>query len=134
MALNGSCLCGTVRYEIDQLDTPIGHCHCNTCRKAHAAAFASTARVMREHFRFKSGADKLGAFESSPGRFRRFCTGCGSHILAERLNDPHVVLRVATLDDDPGLRPVLHLWIENAAPWLDEGDDLPRYLQWPPGR
>src|SRR5262245_963158 len=134
MALNGSCLCGAVRYEIDQLDTPIGHCHCNTCRKAHAAAFASTARVMRGHFRLLAGQDKLSAFESSPGRFRRFCSGCGSHILAERPDDPHVVLRVATLDDDPGVRPVVHIFIADAVPWLDEGDDLPRYLERPPTR
>jgi hypothetical protein len=134
MALKGSCLCGSVRYEIDQLDTPIGHCHCTTCRKAHAASFASTARVNREHFRLLSGHDKLSAFESSPGRFRRFCPRCGSHILAERLEDPHVVLRVATLDDDPGVRPVVHIFIADAVPWLDEGDDLPRYLERPPRR
>jgi len=134
MALNGSCLCGTVRYEIDQLDTPIGHCHCTTCRKAHAAAFASTARVMRPHFRWRAGQDALSSFESSAGRFRRFCGRCGSHIMAERLEDPHVVLRVATLDDDPGKQPVVHIFIADAAPWLDEAEDLPRYLTWPPGR
>ena len=76
----------------------------------------------------------MSAFESSPGRFLRFCSGCGSHILAERLNDPHVVLRVATLDEDPCVRPAIHIWIADSAPWLDEGDDLPRYLEWPPGR
>lgn len=46
--MKGSCACGAVEYEIDQLDMPIAHCHCRTCRKAHAAAFAPTARVMRE--------------------------------------------------------------------------------------
>ena len=35
---------------------------------------------------------------------------------------------------DLGARPVIHIWIADAAPWLDEGDDLPRYLEWPPGR
>lgn len=49
--MKGSCLCGAVAYEIDQLDMPIGHCHCHTCRKAHAAAYTSTAGVLREHFR-----------------------------------------------------------------------------------
>jgi hypothetical protein len=93
-----------------------------TCRRAHAAAFASTARVVRSHFRWRTGQEALSAFESSPGRYRRFCSRCGSHILAERLEDAHV-LRVAMLDDDPGVRPVAHIFIANAAPWLDEGDD-----------
>ena len=55
MSLKGSCLCGVVRYEVDQLDMPISHCHCTTCRKAHAAAFATTAGVMRQHFRWMAG-------------------------------------------------------------------------------
>jgi hypothetical protein len=134
MTLKGSCLCGAVRYEIDRLDTPIGHCHCTTCRKAHAAPYAPTARVLRDHFRLTAGGDKLSAFESSPGRMRRFCSGCGSHIVAERADQPHVVLRVATLDDDPKLRPAVHIWTSHDVPWLAEGEHLPRFPEWPPGR
>ena len=65
MTLKGSCLCGAVRYEIDRLDTPIGYCHCTTCRKAHAAPYAPTARVARNGFRLVAGEEKLSAFESS---------------------------------------------------------------------
>src|ERR1700687_5300149 len=101
MALKGSCLCGSVRYEIDQLDTPIGHCHCRTCRKAHAAAFASTARVDRSDFRWLSGQAALGAYESTPGKLRRFCTRCGTHLIAEWTAQTQVIVRVATLDEDP---------------------------------
>jgi hypothetical protein len=60
-----------VRYEIDRLDTPIGYCHCTTCRKAHTAASAPTARVTREHFHLIAGRENLSTFESSPGRVRR---------------------------------------------------------------
>ena len=134
MTLKGSCLCGAVRYEVDRLDTAIGHCHCTTCRKAHAAPFAPTARVARDHFHLVAGADKLSAFESSPGRMRRFCSGCGTHIVADRADQPHVVLRVATLDDDPTVRPVVHIWTSDDVPWLAEGKDLPHFPQWPPGR
>jgi len=92
VSLKGSCLCGAVRYEVDQLDMPIGHCHCMTCRKAHAAAYASTAGVMREHLRWLAGEEKLSAYESSPGKLRRFCSMCGTHLLAERPAQPHVIL------------------------------------------
>jgi hypothetical protein len=67
MTLQGSCLCGVVRYELDQLDTPIAHCHCVTCRKAHAAAYVSTAGVMRGHFRCTAGTERLATSELSPG-------------------------------------------------------------------
>jgi len=102
--LNGSCLCGAIAYAIERLDKPISHCHCLTCQKAHAAAFASTAGVLREHFRWLRGEDKLSSYESSPGKLRRFCSICGTQLVAERAAQAHVIVRVATLDQDPGAR------------------------------
>lgn len=134
MGLGGSCLCGAVRYEVDRLDMPIGHCHCATCRKAHAAAYVSTAGVMREHFRWTAGEGQVSAYESSPGKLRRFCSTCGTHLLAERPAQPHVVLRVATLDDDPGARPVMHIWTSHDPPWLVDDGAVPRHPDWQPGR
>lgn len=127
MPLKGSCLCGAVRYEVDRLDMPIGHCHCTTCRKAHAAAYATTAGVMRGHFRWTAGAELLRDYESSPGKLRRFCTRCGTHLVAERPDESHVRLRVATLDDDPGARPVQHIWTSHDVPWLTDDGPVPRY-------
>lgn len=132
--MKGSCLCKAIEYEIDQLDGPIGHCHCHTCRKAHAAAFTSTAWVRRGHFRWTKGLDRLSSFESSPGKLRYFCSSCGSHLLADRSEQPHVILRVATLDDDPGFRPVGHIWVSHDVRWLSDEGVVPRYAEWPPGR
>ncbi len=134
MALKGSCLCRAVRYEVDQLDMPIAHCHCVTCRKAHASAFATTAGVMREHFRWKMGEDHLRAFESSPGKLRWFCSVCGTHLMAERPAQAHVILRVPTLDDDPGAKPAMHIWTSHDVGWLLDPEDVPRYSGWQPGR
>jgi hypothetical protein len=123
-----------VRYEVDRLDTPIGNCHCTTCRKAHAAPYAPTARVARDHFHLIAGAEKLSAFESSPGRTRQFSSVCGTHIVAERADQLYVVLRVASLDEDPKVRPAAHIWTSHDVPWLTEAEPLPRFAEWPPGR
>lgn len=131
-ALKGSCLCGALRYEVDQLDMPIQHCHCRTCRKAQAAPFAPTAGVERSHFRWLSDLETLASFESSPGKLRHFCARCGSHLLAERPGQPHVILRVATLDDDPGQRPAAHIWRSHDAPWLQDDEATAHYAEWPP--
>ena len=89
---------------------------------------------MRGHFRWTAGAEKLSGYESSPGKLRRFCSVCGTHLLAERPAQLHVILLVATLDDDPGMRPTMHIWTSHNAPWLTDGKDVPRYLEWQPGR
>lgn len=131
--MKGSCLCGSIEYEIDSIDMPAAHCHCRTCQKAHAAPFATTAGVMREHFRWLKGEEKLSFFESSPGKLRYFCSVCGSHLVAERMNLPHVIVRAATLDEDPGITPQMHIWTSHDQPWLGY-KDIPCYPEWQPGR
>lgn len=44
------------------------------------------------------------------------------------------ILRVASLDDDPGLRPSHHIWTSHDVPWLVDEGEVPRYAEWQPGR
>ena len=129
-AVQGSCLCGAVRYQVRAWAGPIAHCHCHTCRKAHAAAFASTARVARDDFVWLSGQDVLRAYESSPGKLRHFCGQCGSQLMAEWVDQSQVIVRVATLDADPGQRPVMHIWTAHDVPWLQH-EGLPQHGEKP---
>jgi hypothetical protein len=129
--MKGSCACGTIQYEIDQLDSPIEHCYCRTCRKSHAAAFNSAALVDRSHFRWLGGRDKLSSFESSPGKMRQFCSICGSHLIADRPDCSYIFLRVATLDDDPGVAAAFGIWVSDRVPWL-RNEGLPSFAEDPP--
>jgi hypothetical protein len=129
--LSGSCLCGSVTYEISGELGPIGNCHCRTCRKAHSAAFATTAGVLREAFRWTKGDDVVASFESTPGKKRFFCPRCGSHLVAAWNDAPHVIVRIGSLDTDPGRGPVVHIWTSQKAPWHEIKDAIP---QLPEGR
>lgn len=131
--MKGSCLCGGVEYEISTLDMPIIFCHCKTCQKAHAAPFAPSAGVLRKNFRWLKGEDKLSGFESSPGKVRHFCSVCGTHLVAERPHQPHVILRISTLDEDPGLKPEAHIWVSHDEEWM-ECEDITSYEEWQPDR
>ncbi len=132
--MRGSCHCGAVRYEVTRLSGPIVHCHCVTCRKTHSAAYASTAGVAREDFRWLEGRDRVAFYESSPGKTRAFCSSCGCHIVAERESQAHVILRVATLDEDPGARPRMRIWRSHDLPWLVDEEGVEAYPEWPPDR
>ncbi len=123
--LNGSCLCGDVAYEVQAEAGPIVHCHCRTCRKAHGSAFSSVSNVPRTAFRWTRGADRLSAYESSPGKTRYFCARCGSHIMAERTDRDTVLLRLGCLDTPIADVPVLHIWRSECASWYDPKVVLP---------
>ena len=132
--ITGSCLCGAIAYEAGDLTGPMGHCHCRTCRKAHGAAFSTTARVARKEFRWLRGADKLSSFESSPGKWRRFCSKCGSQLIAEWITEPEIILRMGCVDAGVEQRPVAHIWRSQGAGWYDPKDDLPCFTEAPPRR
>lgn len=123
--LAGSCLCGEVRYEVDADASAIVHCHCATCRKAHGSAFSSVANVPREAFRWTSGEALLNSFESSPGKFRRFCSRCGSHVVADRPERPTLLLRLGCLDTPTAAVPTCHIWRSDGAAWYDPTLVLP---------
>src|SRR5215472_1985885 len=55
-------------------------------------------------------------------------------VVDKRAAQPHVFLCVATLDNDPKLRPALHIWTSHDVPWLSDDHELPRYPEWKPGK
>lgn len=127
--LTGSCLCGGVAYEVDAALGPIVHCHCETCRKAHGAAFSSLASVPKSKFRWTKGQERLSKFESSPGKMRWFCSQCGSHLMAERADKDAVMLRLGCLDTTVASNAIAHIWRSDAASWYDPRIELPELLE-----
>jgi hypothetical protein len=113
---------------------PIIHCHCQTCRKTHGAAFSSLTAVPRERFRFVRGEELLSTFESSPGKIRKFCSRCGSHIVAERPSQSALTLRLGCLDTPIAADDACHIWRSDAASWFDPKSELPEYPEGPPRR
>ena len=77
----------------------------------------------------------MRAFESSPGKLRHFCGACGTHLVAEKAGQSQLILRVGSLDDDPGERPAIHIWTSHDAPWMiDDEGGIPHFAEWQPGR
>ncbi|MEX0958384.1 MAG: GFA family protein [Burkholderiales bacterium] len=126
--IHGSCLCGSVRYEIRGPLGPVTHCHCSQCRKTHGAAFGTYVRVDRADFTLTSGESDIQSYPSSPGVLRTFCRQCGSTLQFLRESRPDSFsIAIGTLDDDPGVRPSHHIFVGSKAPWFDITDGLPQH-------
>ena len=127
----GSCLCGSIRFELGAELGDFGYCHCRACQKASGSAHAANAPIDRRDFRLVVGAGCLKEFESSPGKFRAFCTNCGSPIYAYLVASPDVLrLRLGTLDTPFHKQPAAHTWVCEKAPWAPICDDAPQFERW----
>ena len=123
--ITGSCLCNQVTYTLKNGIEEIVHCHCQTCRKAHAAAFSSVAKIMDEDFEITRGEGLLKSYESSPGKQRYFCSNCGSQIYAKKAGTPHRVLRMGTVDTVVQIPERCHIWLSGKASWYQINSDIP---------
>ena len=107
-------------------------CHCGKCRAASGASAVTNIIVDAERFRITAGKESLGAFESSPRKFRHFCTVCGSPIYSYGEKTKHVVsVRCGTLKQDPGVRIAYHAFVDSRAAWADICDKQPQFPEWP---
>lgn len=130
--IKGSCLCGGIRFEIDAV-VALTHCHCSICRKATGAAFGTWAHVEAGKFRLVTGEDLITRYELTPGSHRGFCRVCGSIAPGKAAYLDTVSIPAGLLDDDPGIRPILHVFVSSKTPWWDITDGLAQYEKWVPG-
>jgi len=129
----GSCLCRGVRYEIAGDLGEFGYCHCASCRKASGSAHGANAPVDRSRFLIVSGAALLREYESSPGKYRVFCSTCGSPMYAYLASSRDVLrVRLGSLDTPFTKQPRAHTWVSDKAQWEPLDDGLPQFPQWAP--
>jgi hypothetical protein len=130
--IRGSCLCGDVAWQVDGPVELMSHCHCSRCRKAHGTAFATYLRADAGDFELR-GRDRIHGFESQPGFMRPSCRRCGSVVPDGVPFEAKVSFPAGPLDDDPGVRPLAHIFVASKAPWYEITDALPRFDAYPPG-
>jgi len=133
--IRGRCLCGAVRIALEPPTIFASHCHCQSCRRSHAAAFVTWTGVPDERFELPEGADAVTRYESSPGAFRCFCSRCGT-MMFTYYDARHAdfgdaagttYVPVAVLEDPLDREPTSHVSFEERVPWFPYHDELPRY-------
>lgn len=132
MAIPGSCLCGGVRFEIDKAVGPFEICHCNRCRKVSGGAGMWAVGVNTADFRFLEGHDLVGAYEAPllyrpPAYHATFCRRCGSPVPEPNPDGDFMEIAAGLFDDDIGLSPDKHIFVEHLPAWHRVTDGLPQY-------
>lgn len=123
--IDGSCLCGALRFSVKLPSKWCAHCHCSMCRIAHGAGYVTWVGFERDQVEFKQGHQSLSWYESSPGAQRGFCRHCGSSMFfrSERwAGELHVALGCILVDIDR--QPQANVFFDKHVGWMSIDDSL----------
>lgn len=125
--VRGSCLCGSVAYEVRLPFKGFVNCHCSHCRKASGSAYAANAVVDPEAFRWTKGESEIVRYDLPTARSFSvcFCSHCGSQLPHPTRSGQVVILPAGSFDDDPGTAPSANVHWSSRAPWCRQSEGLP---------
>jgi hypothetical protein len=84
-------------------------------------------RVRKEQFRLLQGESLIRVYRKGESAVKAFCINCCSSLFGgDWPEGDEVSIRMGAFDDDPGVRPQYHTFVEDRAPWGEITDDLPQ--------
>src|SRR5262245_31558283 len=122
--LQGTCLCGGVRFEVDSEPERLRICHCESCKKLSGSGATVNVPTPVSAIHILRGEDLLETYKPPEGSAKTFCRVCGSNLFgggwpeSERCS-----VRVTTLEAPIGDLPGTHIFVRSAAPWETLPDD-----------
>ena len=129
----GSCLCESIRYEIESDLKAVVNCHCRFCSKAHGAPFTTLLFMPFTSLRIVQGAELIARHHiENANADRCFCAKCGTRLYNHAPAAGMISLVVATLQDGCTLQPVAHINTESKPTWFRINDGLPQFASTPP--
>jgi len=129
MKVEGSCFCGSVRFEAEVDPERVSICHCTNCQELTGTAYRVSVRAQGDQFKLVSGTPKtyVKTAESGSKRAQVFCPECGSQLYAHSVDGPrNYSLRVGVLRQRRELAPRRQIWCQSAFGWTQDLSGLPR--------
>jgi hypothetical protein len=132
-SFRGSCLCGSVQYEISGEPKKFYHCHCRRCRKASGTGHASNLLIKPGAIKWNRGEELIKSYKVPEAkRFTNcFCSVCGGRVPRYVKETDFIVIPAGSLDNDPTIRPQARIFWGSRASWSCGGDGLPVHSEYP---
>jgi hypothetical protein len=129
--LVGSCLCGSVEFEITGDLPDFYQCHCSLCRRLSASASDTATFLNKEQFRWRKGESNIRQFALPSGYRSDFCSTCGSTVPHAMGNQTQVWVPGGLLPGDVSSRVTYHLYVGSKAHWDEIGDSGTQHPEMP---
>ncbi|GAB2684587.1 GFA family protein [Aliiglaciecola aliphaticivorans] len=123
----GSCLCGTVKFEVQGEFESFYLCHCQYCQKDTGSAHGANLFSKSAKLNWLSGANSVNEFMlANTVHNKCFCKVCGSALPSTQVAGL-LAVPAGCLDSKISMLPNAHIFCASKAPWDNELDDLPKY-------
>jgi hypothetical protein len=124
VTLQGSCLCGGVRFEVTEPFERVSYCHCTNCKKISGGTGTVSGRARTQAIHVLEGAELVHTFEPVEGTAKTFCRECGSNLFGGGWPaSEYASVRLSALDAPFHRRPEVHIFVRSVAPWETLPDD-----------
>lgn len=110
--MRGSCLCGSVVFEVTPPLRDAVACHCGQCRK-QSGHYWSASSVPMQRFRLVRH-DGLRWFRSSETAERGFCGGCGATLFWKPGDEDRISFAAGAIDGPTGIATAAHIYTADA--------------------
>ncbi len=123
----GSCLCGTVSFEVIGDFDSFYLCNCQHCQKDTGSAHAANLFSQLAKLVWRSGADAVTSY-TLPGtrHSKSFCKLCGS-ALPNTQSAGLLVVPAGCLDTKISMVPTAQIFSSSKAGWDEELGDVPEF-------
>ena len=108
MSMTGQCLCGAVKFAVDEAENAFHSCHCGMCRRWSGGP-AMAAAVSEPTF---SGEEHIARYASSDWAERGFCRRCGSNLFYYLKPRNQYMMWIGAFDDQAAFRMSGEIFIE----------------------
>jgi hypothetical protein len=127
--MSGGCMCGAVRYTIDEKPLATGLCHCNRCRPQSGTAFSTVIFIHRNKLALTGETAVFQDVGSSGLKvLRRYCPRCGSPLTTEPDLTPDLfMIKAGTIDANEWFYPVWELFVGRRRPWVAPVPDAKQF-------
>ena len=115
--MNGSCLCGTVEFELTNKPAMFYRCHCSLCRKQSGVGYNLATLVKSREFSWAKGENHINSWSKPTGYRTDFCNVCGSTVPNTLRGVPYVWIPIGLLDERLEMKCAGDFCIDDAMPW-----------------
>ena len=124
----GTCFCGAVEIEVSGQPNAMGYCHCRSCRSWSGGPVNAFSLWAPEAIKVTKGAEHLATYNKTDMSFRKFCSKCGGHLMADHPPLKMIDVFAATI---PGLKFEAQVHVNYAESVLPMRDGLPKLKDFP---